>query len=87
NGTYLVKYLYGSRVKEQLIRSLKDICIYFQIMTENFIIKHLGFNEVNKSFKHFKKAIAKNFNIDVSHLEDRFDVYINYFKTKRVRKV
>ncbi len=79
-GTYLVKYLYGETCKDQLKRALENISIYFQVMSENFIIKSINFEKVNEVFNDFKKVSEKNLELDSSLIKDRFDIYSTHFK-------
>ena len=80
NGTHLIKHIYGPSVKSNLRRGLSNICFCFQIITENFVIKAIGFDKVKNTFENFKRCCESNMKLDVSHISDRFAVYINYYK-------
>ena len=82
NGTHLTIYLYGSKPKAILKGSMKCISEDFQVMTENFIIRRIGFDNVAQAFNDFKNTAKDNLKLDMPDLDSRFQIYSNFFKKK-----
>ncbi len=76
----LFSYAYGNKIRKILSHNLINISILFNVLAEAFIIRQIGFEDIEKEFNDFLEPTENNLNFNCKFLKKRFSLHEKYSK-------